>query len=147
MAYIDINDFKGINDKFGHHMGDEVLMQVGKTIATNLRATDISGRLGGDEFAVLLPFTNERVSRVVLRKIELGLMGMAKANEWPIGFSIGSLTFLRPPTSVEEMINGAEDRLMYEVKNNRSESFQHEVVRVGQRSDVKTSPIYLNDEK
>jgi diguanylate cyclase (GGDEF)-like protein len=52
--FVDIDDFKQINDRFGHHSGDEVLRQVGARLKTVLRDNDTVGRLGGDEFVMLI---------------------------------------------------------------------------------------------
>lgn len=58
IIFFDINDFKYINDSYGHHIGDEVLIQVSKVISLNIRATDSFGRWGGDEFLIVLPQTD-----------------------------------------------------------------------------------------
>src|SRR5581483_8933274 len=57
LAYMDIDNFKVINDRFGHQIGDVLLVWVAKMINRNLRATDFVARVGGDEFAILLPET------------------------------------------------------------------------------------------
>ena len=57
IAYLDLDNFKQINDRLGHQAGDEVLRAVARTVRNRLRATDVVGRLGGDEFAVCLPET------------------------------------------------------------------------------------------
>ena len=55
LLYIDLDDFKPINDMYGHHVGDRVLVEVGRRIAAVIGPGDIVGRLGGDEFAVVCP--------------------------------------------------------------------------------------------
>jgi len=67
IIFFDLNDFKPINDKLGHHIGDEVLIKVAKTIANNIRNSDSLGRWGGDEFLIILPETNiEQAKKLVL---------------------------------------------------------------------------------
>ncbi|SVE24668.1 uncharacterized protein METZ01_LOCUS477522, partial [marine metagenome] len=58
LIYFDLNNFKEINDKFGHAMGDVTLMHAANSLINNLRASDLLGRLGGDEFGVILNHTN-----------------------------------------------------------------------------------------
>lgn len=78
LVIIDLDDFKIINDTYGHKAGDQVLKAVGKLLAATIRQEDIAARIGGDEFTVLLPETgineaNEFVSRVNLKLEELSL--------------------------------------------------------------------------
>ena len=54
LIYLDLDDFKDVNDTFGHNSGDEVISFVGKTIKENIRASDMGFRIGGDEFAIIL---------------------------------------------------------------------------------------------
>ncbi len=54
-AYVDVDDFKAVNDTDGHAGGDEVLILAGRTMTGALRSTDVVARLGGDEFALLIP--------------------------------------------------------------------------------------------
>ncbi len=69
LAYMDVDDFKKVNDIFGHQAGDELLHRVAELLASNVRATDVVARLGGDEFAVLL--TNSPVEDGFLRAREI----------------------------------------------------------------------------
>ena len=71
LAYIDIDDFKNINDVYGHAAGDEVLKSFGFTMKNNLRDSDLVGRAGGEEFVLALPDTNLKNAISILNKIRL----------------------------------------------------------------------------
>ncbi|MFO1367322.1 MAG: GGDEF domain-containing protein, partial [Acinetobacter sp.] len=58
LIMVDIDNFKNINDQYGHHQGDLVLKHVANILRKNLRASDVIGRYGGEEFVILLPFTS-----------------------------------------------------------------------------------------
>lgn len=115
LAYVDLDDFKAINDTRGHAEGDRVLQAVASALTNNVRRTDLVGRLGGDEFAVLFPDTNEAGAREVLDKIRRQLAKTASDCGWPIGFSIGAAVFNVPPKNPDEAIAEA-DALMYRGK-------------------------------
>lgn len=127
VAYLDIDDFKKVNDEFGHPTGDALLVWVGKTLRESLRSTDMVARVGGDEFAILLPETAEEASRVVLEKLHRVLRERMKQHDWPVTFSIGAATFLTPPESLEQMI-GEADRLMYAAKRGGKNKVEQAVV-------------------
>jgi diguanylate cyclase (GGDEF)-like protein len=115
VAYIDLDNFKQVNDNFGHSIGDKVLKVVASTFNLILRRTDLVARLGGDEFAVLLPETDYQQARLVINKIKSIMMEKMKQDDWPVTFSIGAVTFNAIPLSVDEMIH-IVDGLMYQVK-------------------------------
>jgi diguanylate cyclase (GGDEF)-like protein len=115
LAYIDLDDFKQINDRFDHSVGDKVLASVGHTLRTSIRNTDLAGRLGGDEFCVLLPHTDAEGARTVLDKVHKTLTELMKASGWPVTISMGAVTFLHTEKSAEEMIRTA-DAAMYSAK-------------------------------
>jgi len=117
MAFIDLDNFKSINDQFGHLVGDKVLETVVQTMQKNLRKTDVVARAGGDEFAILLPEADEDVAKTAISKVQHGLLNEMRANHWAITFSIGAVTFITPPASANTAINMA-DELMYSVKTN-----------------------------
>jgi diguanylate cyclase (GGDEF)-like protein len=70
LVVIDINDFKHINDSFGHAAGDQVLAWVGNVLAHGCRNFDVACRIGGDEFAIVLPDTDTDGARTVVQRIE-----------------------------------------------------------------------------
>lgn len=115
LAYLDIDGFKKINDRFGHNQGDALLRLTAQTIKKGLREVDVVARLGGDEFAVLLPETGATHAEEILKKVHLRLDQAMRKMNWPATFSIGSVTYTTPPVSVDEMIRAA-DNLMYSMK-------------------------------
>lgn len=124
---MDIDNFKGINDEFGHHVGDCLLVTVAETIKTNLRAIDIVARFGGDEFVILLVDTSETEADLVARKLQNQLLDKMKEKQWNVTFSIGVVTCHYTPDSIEEAILAA-DALMYEVKHNGKNDARHAVL-------------------
>lgn len=116
VAYIDIDDFKTINDSFGHSAGDKFLGAFVDTIRAVIRRSDSLARLGGDEFALLFPEADPESARTIVEKIRLRLTRLTVQNNWSITFSIGVVTFIRPPDSVDKMID-VVDRVMFSVKN------------------------------
>ncbi|MFI5056699.1 MAG: GGDEF domain-containing protein [Candidatus Acidiferrales bacterium] len=115
LAYIDLDNFKLVNDRFDHQTGDNVLASVGHTLRDSIRNIDLAGRLGGDEFCVLLPNTDAAGARVIIEKLKEALSDVMKTSDWYVTFSIGAVTFLRPAKSADEMIRAA-DRVMYSAK-------------------------------
>lgn len=115
IAYLDLDNFKKVNDSLGHAVGDELLVEVAASLKSNLRASDYVGRLGGDEFAILLPETDATAAKLVLHKLRLRLLEEMKNHSWKVTFSIGAATFLDPPASLDVMIRLA-DETMYAIK-------------------------------
>ena len=115
VAYLDVDNFKKINDSSGHALGDSVLAVVAQTIKNNIRSSDTVARLGGDEFAVLLPETEAAAAETALRKVQDKLQVQMRERGWTISFSIGVASFLCPPDSLDDIIRTA-DEVMYAVK-------------------------------
>ncbi len=116
LGYLDLDGFKGINDTFGHNVGDEVLRAIGAILRARLRASDIAARLGGDEFGILLPETDCSGAQAFFRQLHDSLLELAGVNNWPLGVSIGVAVMYAPPAEPDEAIRMA-DALMYKVKN------------------------------
>jgi diguanylate cyclase (GGDEF)-like protein len=118
VAFIDIDDFKTVNDEHGHRVGDEALRCVATATRQQVRDTDTVGRLGGDEFGILMPETSEEAARVVLNRIRTRVHEIAAERIWPIGVSIGATTVAGTCTdaSPDQVIRRA-DGAMYRVKS------------------------------
>jgi diguanylate cyclase (GGDEF)-like protein len=121
LAYIDLDNFKAVNDHFGHSSGDKVLYTMVQQAKSQLRRTDVVARLGGDEFAFLLPETDQDAAQIVISKVQNSLLNEMHRNDWPVTFSIGVLTCINAPHTTDELIRQADD-LMYSVKNNGKNS-------------------------
>jgi diguanylate cyclase (GGDEF)-like protein len=124
VAYMDVDDFKAVNDQYGHSTGDAVLRMVGQTIRENLRAVDVIARLGGDEFVILMPETDEQAAAAVVARVRRHITDAAERARWPIGFSIGVVTWTTPPRTVDFMLKQADDT-MYAIKNDGKNRVAH----------------------
>jgi diguanylate cyclase (GGDEF)-like protein len=126
IAYIDLDDFKQVNDQHGHREGDKVLQTIGEILLKSVRKTEVAGRLGGDEFAIALPETNETGAQAVFNKLRTNLAQAMQEHNWPVGFSIGVISFDLPPANFDEAVRLA-DALMYKVKKSGKNNilFEH----------------------
>ncbi len=127
VTYIDIDNFKIINYRFGHHAGDRLLRCVAETIKGSLRKIDIVSRFGGDEFTILLPETGAEAAQVVLSRLRNVLLNIMEKNEWSVTFTFGTVTFLKAPVSVEEMMKKVGS-VMYSGKDSGMNTIEHEIV-------------------
>lgn len=126
LAYIDVDDFKQVNDTYGHAAGDSLLCLIADVAQKNLRKIDVMTRMGGDEFAILLPHTTYEEAKIVLSRIQAILLDSMRQCGFNVTFSIGAITFVHPPQSVHEMLDKA-DNLMYRAKKAGKNLLKHEV--------------------
>jgi diguanylate cyclase (GGDEF)-like protein len=116
IAYVDLDDFKLVNDRLGHAEGDALLVTVAQTLRHGTRAVDAVARLGGDEFGLLLPEADAAMSEALLGRLRGTLLAAVERHGgWRVGFSIGAAVFLSPPANVDELTARA-DELMYVAK-------------------------------
>ena len=127
VAYVDLDNFKFVNDEQGHKTGDEVLCGVADTLRKRTRVTDLVGRLGGDEIAVLLPEAAPQQGVEALQGLRAALATLFAEQGWPVSTSVGAVTFWDIPDDVQEVV-GSADTLMYEVKRAGKDHLEHRVV-------------------
>jgi len=127
VAYLDADDFKAVNDEYGHAQGDSVLFSAAATLRGETRAVDGVARLGGDEFGLLLVDTDGPTAKALLQRLRTALLETMALHGWRITFSIGAATFAAPPRSLDEMLSHA-DQLMYDAKRSGKDAARFEVV-------------------
>ena len=116
VVFIDLDNFKVVNDRFGHMVGDKVLHTVVAEMRKRLRKTDIVSRLGGDEFGLFLPETGQDAAQVAIKKVRAGIIDAMQLRKLPVTASYGVVTCLGVPKSADTLIKMADD-LMYSIKN------------------------------
>jgi diguanylate cyclase (GGDEF)-like protein len=127
VAFFDCDNFKHINDHFGHRVGDTVLRLFAQALRTNVRSIDIVARLGGDEFVVLLTETDYESSKKFIHRLQRLLMEVVQQYTWwPVTFSIGAVTHIKTPGSIDDILRKT-DELMYSAKKSGKNKIKHEV--------------------
>jgi diguanylate cyclase (GGDEF)-like protein len=110
VVMLDLDDFKTINDRYGHPVGDQVLGSVGRILRSTLRAADIAARCGGEEFAIVLPRTSVDQLFPLLERLRLAI-AEARAGIPLITASIGAASFPEHGLSARDLIVRADDAL------------------------------------
>lgn len=118
LLYIDIDNFKSLNDTLGHQVGDEALKVLAGILMASSRKVDVAARLGGDEFVLLLPDTDEQSCYMLIKRIETSTKQAFERRSWPISISIGRTTHIGK-TQETEWVIGLADRNMYEAKKKK----------------------------
>jgi diguanylate cyclase (GGDEF)-like protein len=114
LIYMDIDNFKRINDKFGHGAGDQVLRAFAGRLKSSVRAQDFVCRLGGDEFAILVEGPDERVAQLILGRLEGQLkesVGLRNEQCIFVSASTGMAYYPHDATSLEAILHAADERM------------------------------------
>jgi len=114
LLYLDLDDFKVINDSHGHQTGDAVLRLVADAMRSSMRQADIVGRLGGDEFAVLMPETDPPLADAAAHRLAAGLRTVFKGTP-TVTASIGVVSCTVSDANTDELLRRG-DQAMYEAK-------------------------------
>ena len=123
LMMVDLDNFKLVNDLYGHTMGDRVLIRFAEILRSVIRGADVAGRMGGDEFIIFCQDTRED-SAVADKTRQINEMLLASAKEYmgedmniPLGASVGAIPVPEEGTDFAELYQKA-DRALYRVKQN-----------------------------
>ena len=118
LIFIDVDDFKKVNDTYGHDVGDEVLVNIAKTLKNSIRSTDRAYRFGGDEFVVILPGADCKTAKAIAKRIESSIESAIRIDGNPISVSCG----VASSKDFSGDILKEADRRMYVVKGEKKKS-------------------------
>ncbi len=117
LLFINIDHFRGLNDKHGHQMGDEALKILASTLRENSRGDDIASRIGGDEFVLLLPETDGQSCALLGTRIAQATEKKYIQNGWDNTLSYGHVTEVGRKRSVDELLRAASEKMYLSKKS------------------------------
>jgi diguanylate cyclase (GGDEF)-like protein len=140
LAFIDLDNFKQVNDIQGHARGDKLLQQISETITRTIREIDIAGRIGGDEFAICLPETdNEQVCKAIDKLVKALDIIIGKSG-CKVTTSIGAVTCMEICfTETYDALLGKADKLMYAAKEKGKNTAEYETIGAGKNAKKQPS--------
>lgn len=121
IAFLDIDNFKAINDNFGHQEGDKILIEVGNLLKSTLREIDIICRIGGDEFLIAFPDTSIQEASLIRSRLEEKLVPLNRKinKDYQIQFSMGFVEYLPEVAMPLDKLITIADQRMYEDKKKK----------------------------
>jgi polar amino acid transport system substrate-binding protein len=117
VIFFDIDDFKMINDEFGHNAGDDVLIELTRLVSSSIRGSDIVGRWGGDEFLIILPESSQKQAKRLVEILDDKIRNHAFSAVDHLTCSFGAVSYQYGDTSKDLM--GRVDAKLYEAKKNK----------------------------
>jgi diguanylate cyclase (GGDEF)-like protein/PAS domain S-box-containing protein len=117
VAYLDVDRFKSVNDRFGHAEGDRCLVEISGALKSSLRDGDLLGRMAGDEFVLILPHADATVAQALLTRLCDAVDRLPDRPRWNVHISAGAI-IVRPGSGAEpDRVLHAADQVMYRVKH------------------------------
>lgn len=146
IAFLDIDNFKKLNDSFGHHIGDEALKLLASTIQTTIRPTDVVSRFGGEEFVILLPDTDIEQAVSTITRLQRALTKqffMANNERQLITFSAGIALFKKLETDAD--VISRADQAMYLAKKSGKNRVMTEIDLLASTQSIESNLNELRD--
>ncbi|MFP6904490.1 MAG: GGDEF domain-containing protein [Verrucomicrobiota bacterium] len=116
LAILDVDEFKSVNDRYGHAAGDELLQKLGQHLAVETRTTDTACRLGGDEFGMVLPYANQAAGVFFAKRMLEGIHRIKRADGSALRVSMGIISSQDRDDLCDETLRANADRAMYAAK-------------------------------
>lgn len=116
IAILDCDNFKGINDRYGHKRGDLVLQEISALLITSIRKSDTVARWGGDEFLIIAPYSDAETITTIVNRFNNDLRELSKKLQIDISVSSGYAIYPRDAKAIDDLINIADSK-MYSRKN------------------------------
>lgn len=132
LAYLDLDDFKAVNDRAGHRAGDDVLRSAARVLREGTRVSDTLARLGGDEFALILPETDAEGAHLLLQRLRINLQEAMQTAGFSVTASIGAVIVTSTSSDADELI-AAADLQMYAAKQEGKNHVRMGVVPLGKQ--------------
>ncbi len=137
----DLDHFKEVNDRSGHHIGDTVLMRVARLLESHKRTIDAAARVGGEEFTLVLPDTTETEAFVVAERLRSDLEREFADDPVPITISFGIATFPAHGHTAASLLRAGDEALYGAKRNGRNRSMVHtpvlhEIILEGEQRDI-----------
>ncbi len=127
LIYLDIDNFKTVNDSYGHQTGNSVLSAVAAGLLQSVRRMDVVARLGGDEFSILLPESDQAAARTTVERVRENLGRETEQKGCGVTVSIGVVTYRAFDGTADDILRTADD-LMYLVKRSGKNGARFAVV-------------------
>ncbi len=144
LMMMDMNNFKAVNDGFGHHIGDQLLQSVAQRLNKTLRSSDTVARLGGDEFAMLMYSVSDiAVAESVAEKItqQMNQVFIIDGHELYVGMSIGIARYPQDANRCSQLMQCADMAMYYAKEHKLPFVFYSEDVKLSRQSTMKSIDI------
>lgn len=117
--FLDLDDFKKINDRYGHLYGDIILQEVARSLKDSVRKSDLVGRIGGDEFLIILPDCNSEASSAILKRIQESIRSIKLKGRRPVKATMSFLCWDKK-ANLTQILQELDEKVLAEKRAKKS---------------------------